>query len=50
MRGISHRDGGLDEYVYRCTCGEWLYVGQLCRTFQNERGDSNELGINRTAR
>ena len=40
MRGLSHREGGKDEHVHRCTCGEWLYVGQSCRTFHNEGGDS----------
>lgn len=48
MRDLSRRTGGEDSSVYRCTCGEWLYVGQLCRTFRNERGEQKDEG-NRTA-
>lgn len=42
MRELSHREGGLDENVFRCTCGEWLYRGQVCHLTEiTERGERN---------
>ena len=32
MRGLSHRSGGRDDRVTRCTCGAWQYEGHTCST------------------
>lgn len=41
MRGLSRRQGGQDDHVYRCTCGAWTYTGIACAVCATMRGEDD---------
>jgi hypothetical protein len=42
MRDLSHRSGGRDDNVYRCTCGAWTYTGIACAVCATTRGEHDD--------